>query len=201
MKISRLNMILLSLATLVGFGVMGIASIYFIQDVSLSQLLHNGKPISDQLLRGGSFGLAAFLLAFVLIKSSFLRGSGDMLTRMIKAMNPTLIEVAFYSFCAGVGEELLFRGGIQPLFSDIHTGVWITSVIFIVLHGYLNPLDIQMTIYGILMVFISAGIGYLFIMSGLYASMTSHFVFDLLMFMYLKYGPEEEEEEEPVIPE
>ncbi|MBK7566807.1 MAG: CPBP family intramembrane metalloprotease [Bacteroidetes bacterium] len=41
----------------------------------------------------------------------------------------------FLSFCAGVGEELLFRGAIQPWL-----GIWLTALLFI-FYTDLNPKD------------------------------------------------------------
>jgi membrane protease YdiL (CAAX protease family) len=80
-----------------------------------------------------------------------------------------------------VGEEILFRGGIQP-----YLGIWVTSFVFILLHGYINPFNIALTLYGIFMVFISAGLGYLFEMYGIIASIVAHFLFDLVMFVFMR---------------
>ena len=88
------------------------------------------------------------------------------------------------SFAAGVGEEILFRGAIQPFI-----GVWPTAIGFVAIHGYLNPMNLKMSIYGILMVVVSAGIGYLFKYEGLYAAITAHFLIDLVLFIKFRYFP------------
>lgn len=138
---------------------------------------------------GLSFGIGAALLALALIESPWLNFSQAYFTKLVKGINPSIPEILFYSFCAGVGEELLFRAGIQSLFTDATLGVWLTSIIFIALHGYLSISDPVLTVYGILMVGVSAGMGYLLLQWGIYASIASHFIFDVIMFLYLMYYP------------
>lgn len=140
-----------------------------------------------QLFWGLSFGVGAALLALAMVQAPWFNFSQAYFTNLLRSIAPTLPEVLFYSFCAGVGEELLFRGGIQPLFSNPIVGIWVTSIIFIALHGYLSIKDIELTMYGLLMVGVSAGMGYLLLQWGIYASMASHFMFDVIMFIYLMY--------------
>ena len=83
-----------------------------------------------------------------------------------------------------------FPGNANCFTGNLHV------IIFIVLHGYLNPNDLELSLYGIVMVGVSAGIGYLLVVWGIYASITAHFIFDLIMFLYLKYAPEPPEEED-----
>ncbi len=129
------------------------------------------------------FGIVAALAALVLVKSYWFKASRIYFTGLIASLNPTFVHVIFYSFCAGVGEEILFRGAIQP-----HIGIWWTSVLFIFLHGYLNPFNLPITLYGIFMVLISSGLGYLFELYGIYAAMIAHFIFDVVMFSFLKWN-------------
>lgn len=196
MKPDKKALLFLSLVTLIVFGGLGLGSIYFLQDITLPQLLHSGQPIAKQLLWGGSFGIGAACLALAVVQAPWFNFSKAFFTNVVKSLNPNIAEILFYSLCAGIGEELLFRGGIQPLFNDPVVGIWVTSIIFIVLHGYLNPNDLELSLYGIVMVGVSAGIGYLLVVWGIYASITAHFIFDLIMFLYLKYAPEPPEEDE-----
>lgn len=41
----------------------------------------------------------------------------------------TLLYGFLMAFSAGVGEELIFRGALQPIF-----GVWLTSIVFVIIH-------------------------------------------------------------------
>jgi membrane protease YdiL (CAAX protease family) len=180
-KLNKRSMLLMSLFTLLGMGGVGLASILWLQKIPLLSFLHSGAPIAVQLFYGLTYGLGAGLMAIVIMKEDIFDDTSAVFTDMIGELNPNIFEICFYSFCAGVGEELLFRGGLQPF-----AGIWITSVIFIALHGYLNITDPMMMIYGLFMVAVSAGMGYLLVSDGIYASMSAHFVYDVLMFLYLK---------------
>jgi hypothetical protein len=79
-----------------------------------------------------------------------------------------------------VGEEILFRGGIQP-----YLGIWLTSILFVLLHGYLNPRNIPMTFFGIYMVIIVGGLGYLTVRNGLLTAIVAHIVIDWVLLSFL----------------
>lgn len=182
-KISRVQLFLLSLLTLVGMGGIGLLLMVFAHGASIPDILASGLPITQQLLQGSGFGIATAVLAIALIRTEWFKESKSFFQQFITDLNPTLPEMLFYSFCAGVGEELLFRGGLQPWL-----GIWVTAIIFIALHGYLSLTDITTTIYGLLMVLVSAGFGYLMVEVGIFSSMTAHFWFDVMMFVYIKWG-------------
>lgn len=90
-------------------------------------------------------------------------------------------QIILLSLCAGIGEELLFRGAIQPWL-----GIWLTAALFIALHGYLNPKNKPLFIYGIVLLVVSAGFGYLLPKYGIYATMSAHFWIDVVLMLYLK---------------
>jgi membrane protease YdiL (CAAX protease family) len=100
---------------------------------------------------------------------------------LMKKFTVSTPEIFLLSLCAGVGEELLFRGAIQPWL-----GIWPTAIIFIALHGYLNPKDRPLFIYGMVLLLVSAGFGYLLPFSGIYAAMAAHFWIDVVLMLYLK---------------
>jgi len=136
-----------------------------------------------QLLRGSVLGVTAVLFALLLVKSSWFKPSRIFFTGLIASINPTFAHIIFYSLCAAVGEEILFRGAIQP-----HIGIWPASILFIFLHGYLNPFNWPITMYGLFMIIISAGLGYLYAQCGIYAAMVAHFIFDVAMFSFLRWN-------------
>ncbi len=106
----------------------------------------------------------------------------ELLNDVLSSINPTWYHILFYSFCAGVGEEILFRGAVQH---DIF--LWPTALLFVLIHGYLNPKDKSLFIFGVFLVFISGGFGYLFKYLGIYAAISAHFLYDVIMFAYMKY--------------
>ena len=133
-----------------------------------------------QLLYGVSFGLISSFFAIGLIRTKLLEDVSIKYQELFDGLELNIEDIVYYSFCAAVGEELFFRAGIQPFI-----GIWITAIIFIALHGYLNPFDWRTSIYGIMMILVTAGLGYLFRDIGLFSAICAHFVFDVIMFYYL----------------
>ncbi|MDZ7846435.1 MAG: CPBP family intramembrane glutamic endopeptidase [Owenweeksia sp.] len=84
---------------------------------------------------------------------------------------------------------------MQPLL-----GVWFTSVIFVALHGYLSISNWRIGVYGLIMLGIIAGFGYLYRYTGLLTVITAHSVFDFVLFMHIyrsrrNFNQEQAEEE------
>lgn len=115
-------------------------------------------------------------IAYKLVQSHPLEDTRTYFTRMVRRMHLKPYDIVLISVCAGVGEELLFRASVQPLL-----GIWITAIIFVALHGYLNPKNLSLTLYGIYMIFLSAGLGYLFEYVGIYSAMAAHFIVDVIL--------------------
>lgn len=128
---------------------------------------------------GVVYGTATTLAAWLLIRTTMMTQVREFYATMIAPLELTNFDIIFISFCAGVGEELLFRGAIQPWL-----GVWITAIAFVAIHGYLSPKNWRLSIYGMLMTIFMAGIGYMAIYLGLLSSMVAHMVIDIIL-LYL----------------
>ena len=94
-----------------------------------------------QLIQGVALGLAMISLAFVLFRG-FPR-LGESLVRMqaetYAFLGPKLgmPAIVFISLCAGVGEEALFRGGVQTFLSDdagALAAIAVSSAVFAAIH-------------------------------------------------------------------
>ena len=181
LNFSQRKLFLLGFFTLFGFGGIGLSILYFTESITPFTFFTSGKLLWQQLLSGTVFGISAAVAALGIVQTKWMTKEMTFFGELIEKMAPTYAHAVFYSFCAGVGEEILFRGGIQP-----YLGIWITSFLFILLHGYINPYNIDLTVYGIFMILISAGLGYLFEIYGILSSITAHFLFDLVMFISLK---------------
>lgn len=173
----------LSWLTLLGMSAIGILLIHYLQQKGVRATLLGGKKYYLQLLVGLFFGSLASLLGVLLVNGKRFRNLRVFFEDMIGEINPSLFDILFYSFCASIGEEVLFRAGIQPLI-----GIWPAAVLFVLLHGYINPANFNLTIYGIFLIAISAGFGYLFKFFGLFSAVIAHFVYDVSMFCVLKYA-------------
>lgn len=173
----------LGLSTLLFFGLGGFFLIEDIQEHSFVAVLLKGMAVPVQLGIGIAYGLVAALLALWIISRDFFKKEKKFYHRVIFQLDLNFISIIFLSLCAGIGEEIFFRAGLQPLL-----GLWPTSVIFVLLHGYLNPYNWRISIYGIAMVFFIAGVGYLFREVGLISAMAAHIVLDIVLFMKLVEG-------------
>jgi membrane protease YdiL (CAAX protease family) len=81
-----------------------------------------------------------------------------------------------FALAAGFCEELLFRGALQPLL-----GIWLTSVLFVVVHirAYrLNKLDKRVLFQSVSIFAISVVLGYIAAYAGLITAMIVHAAMD-----------------------
>lgn len=190
LNLTRKALFFLSLLTIFGFSALGFGLLALFQEGSPFRMLWQDAPLYNQLLFGSLFGIVAVVNGVILVNSPWMKNTRDFFAKLIHQLDPKFYHILFYSTCAAVGEEILFRGAIQPFL-----GVWWTSVLFIFLHGYLNPYNWQITLYGIFMVMISAGLGYLYELLGIYAAMIAHFIYDVVMFYFLKRQEKQDEKE------
>ncbi len=180
---TRKKIFLLALGTLVIFSLLG----WWIVDAFLADsvpvFLLGKAPILHQLAIGFLFGLFTSLIGWQLIMIKYLRSSLLFFVNLIKPLQLTMTEIIFISLCAGIGEEFFFRGGIQPFL-----GIWVTAIIFVALHGYLNPKNPKLSIYGLYMTLIIVGMGYITEYLGILAAMMAHTVVDIVLLYKLSHA-------------
>lgn len=182
MEMSKKMLYLMCLATIILFPLLAAIVIYFFLDVSFVDILTIGEPLKVQLLKGMIYGLISASVALWLVQLKVLKKATDYFIGMFKNLKLTYVDIVFFSLCAGIGEEIFFRGAIQPLL-----GVWLTAFIFIAIHGYLSFTDLSINIYGSMMVVIVAGFGFLTLKYGIWAAIMAHFIFDVIVFIYIKW--------------
>ena len=103
----------------------------------------------------------------------------ELLFPLFRASTP--IEILVISIVAGVGEEVLFRGAMQP-----EWGLIVTSLVFGLFHvgGRLTvTLGIWAACTGALLGWLAIATG------GLLAPIVAHMVYDALALSYLRWGP------------
>lgn len=163
--------------TLLGFGLGGVLLIEWAQGDSLIRILEAGASPVIQILIGSGFGMLAGMVAMIIITRPFFRKERDYYYQMIRRLDLGITGIVFLSLCAGIGEELFFRAGLQPLL-----GIWPVAILFVALHGYLHPKNWRLSIYGLVMTGVVAGFGYLFERAGIYSAMAAHAMLDLILF-------------------
>ncbi len=172
------KLFLLGLITLIGFPVLGYPILYFFSELSFIQLFHSQYSIITQVVVGSMIGVFLGYLAWRLMNLSFIQAELSKHLQMFNSTELTLPIIWFVSSCAGFGEEVFFRGIIQPFL-----GVIVTAVVFVAIHGYLNPKNWQISIYGIYMTVAIVIIGYLSIYVGLVSAISAHTLIDVVLLL------------------
>jgi len=172
----------LAIATLIGMPLVAIVVDRFSETVNLQLAITGDSNFGGQFLWGSLAGLAIAVGAHVLIASPLLNKVNSSYARMLGRFRLTLSEIVLISICAGVGEEMLFRGAVQPFL-----GIPVTSVLFVAIHGYLNPRDWRLSIYGAFMTLGIAWLGYLAETRGLMSAMIAHTLIDVYLLLYMQH--------------
>lgn len=127
----------------------------------------------------GELNSSMHLPGFLKAVEDWMRDSEDRAAGLTKAFlempdaTTMLFNLFMVALIPAIGEELLFRGIVQRIFSswskNIHVGVWMAAFLFSAMH---------MQFYGFIpRLLLGAMLGYLFVWSGsLWLSITAHFV-------------------------
>ncbi len=177
-QISSRGLLLLSIVSAATYLLLAFLIFRYFHGENLKTAFEHGYPGTIQLLIGiGSGGAAAGIIGLIISRPPV----SDVLHNfyivdMISNLRLTSFDRIQLSAFAGVGEEILFRGAIQPLL-----GIWITSFIFIGIHGYFKFKSVGHFLFGAMMFGLSMMLGYLFEFAGLIAAMSAHAVYDVIM--------------------
>ncbi len=169
----------LGVATLIGFPFMGLL-ILWLANRDLALLFRSVDNLASQLLVGSVVGIAFGWLASKLLGMRFMQPAVHKYIPLIAQMRLSTIGVVLLSICAGFGEELFFRGSLQ-----LFMGIWPTAILFVAIHGYLNPMNWRISIYGIFMTVAIAALGYLTEEMGIFTACAAHTFIDIVLFRYL----------------
>lgn len=167
---------LLAGVTLLGMGGIGMVLIVLVQERSIVPVLHADRSIAVLLGAGTLAGAVMSMGGWFIIRRPWLRPVLDRYASIIGPLAPSLWQQVMVSACAGVGEELLFRGALQHWL-----GIPLTALLFVALHGYLDPRDRPVMAYGLYLSAWMLGFGWFALHHGLLAPMVAHAVFDLFI--------------------
>lgn len=156
----------------------GLIVVTLFHDESITEIILTGRQFSLQVLLGTLFGLLFGWVGVILLNLDSLRKTLNDY-KIIQILNvtplskPLIIQI---SLIAGLTEEFLFRAAIQPLI-----GIWLTSIIFIALHGYIRFKTVNHLLFTIFTFALSMMLGYLYIYFGLISAIIAHAVYDYLL--------------------
>lgn len=179
--ISKNNLYLLGSITLIGFPLIGLLIQFLFTEINFISLLKFNSNDWVYVPAGILFGISTAMIAERISEIKFISKSTLDFSEFFKNLNLSLFDISFLAFAAGFGEEILFRGAIQELL-----GVWLTSILFIAIHGYLNIKKIGMFIFGIYLILFSAFLGYLYENYSLWCAISAHFSYDFVLLYSLR---------------
>lgn len=155
--------------------------LWYFATISLADFLQLELIINIKTAIGIEFGIIYAYLALLLLQAPVFDVLPNRLEVMIQNMNLTIMDALFLSLCAGIGEELLFRVGVQH-----YLGMWITSILFVAIHGYLNPKNWRMSLYGLIVLPFVVLLAYGYNHFGLWFCIGAHFSYDFVLFMAIR---------------
>lgn len=168
----------MGLITLLIFPIPTFLVMWYFEDTSFLELLQLESITYLKLGVGIELGILYAFIAMLMMNAPVFDKLPVRVETMVKNMKLSVWDCIFLSICAAVGEELLFRSGVQ-----FYLGPLITSVIFVAIHGYLNPFNWRMSIYGLIVLPFILLISYGFEEFGLWFSIGAHFSYDLVLFL------------------
>ena len=190
--IRKRTILLLALATLIIFGGLGVLFIPYARDTGITVFVSGNKQLWLQLTVGLIFGIITANAGWQIVELPKLEKTKVFFSEIIKPLKLNTFEIIIISVCAGIGEELFFRGAVQPML-----GVWATSVLFVLLHGYLNPFNLPLTYYGIYMVVVIGVMGLFTENIGIVTAMIAHSIIDYILLQKLSHAKLPEDASDP----
>jgi uncharacterized protein len=145
----------------------------------LATIALDGRPFVDQIAWGTTIALAVgvpfvagiqFIPSLAPLRNQFV----ELAVRVdFSGLNPL-----WMAMFAGLGEEVLFRGAIQPII-----GLWWSSLVFVLLHSgtyQFRSLTWKKAVLAVFVFGVSLLLGYIFVNVGLLAAVAAHTIFDVV---------------------
>ncbi len=165
----------LAFLTLLLFGAAGVALIV-LQERGLRAVLIGEGDVFFQIMLGSVGGILIAFLAWYIIALKFMAPVRSRYSRMIGPLMSRRSDRILVSICAGIGEELFFRGALQ-----FWLGIVATAIIFVAIHGYLNPRNWRISLYGTFLTLAMVALGWAAMEFGLLAPMIAHAIIDIVL--------------------
>ncbi len=183
----------MALGTIVVFGGLGVFLIPLSRKMQLIPFFLGTKELWIQISAGVVFGFVSAKAGWQIVELPAMAKTKIFFVELIKPIKLNFFQIVLISVCAGIGEELFFRGVVQPWL-----GIWVTSIAFVLLHGYLNPFNLPLTGYGIYMVLVIGVMGLMTEHLGILTSMISHTIIDIILLAELSKAilPEQNNKDE-----
>jgi uncharacterized protein len=126
-----------------------------------------------------SIGILFGLLVIYISELPYFDKSLSSYRNLLSHLKINRFHAFFLSFCAGFGEEVFFRGALQP-----YLGVWITAIFFVAIHGYFSRKNLPVNIFATGLTLFIVILGYAAKHFTIWHAIAGHFSYDLVLLMY-----------------
>lgn len=171
---------LMGVLTLIGFPLIAWPLLWF-QDIGWTALFHFNIIQIGTLLGMLSLGLFFGLFMIFLTEIPSFEKSLQHIRDRLAHLELNTFFVIFLSVATGIGEEVFFRGALQPFL-----GIYITSIIFVAIHGYFSFKNWTINIFGLLLFIFICFLGWMAENYSLWHAIVAHFSYDLVLLFYYK---------------
>ena len=176
------SLLLLGLVTLLVFPIPAFIGLYFIEGITPIQVMQFNRMDAYPIALGIIAGMLYAVVALGFMMAPVFEKLPTRIETVIAKMRLNTWHCLFLSLCAGVGEEILFRSGIQYFIGPI-----ITSILFVAIHGYLNPFNWRISLYGIIVLPFIFLLSYALDEFGLWFCIGAHFSYDFVLFYIITH--------------
>jgi membrane protease YdiL (CAAX protease family) len=161
---------------------------FWFQDRTLMEVVLAGAPPVEQTWLGALLGFLFSASGLVLThRARWLQSYRNLVFRLLNEIDPHPLDLVAVSLCAGWGEELFFRGLLQP-----YLGIVATSVLFWLAHGTVSFSNWRVNLYGLCVFGAGVLLGLLYEWKGLLSAMVAHAMVDattLMAFYWMRPSP------------
>ena len=179
------QLLFLGLITLLGMGGLGLVLLPYTSEVTWQIIFEkSSSQLYSSLAVGGGIGLGASLVSLFISRSFPTSDLERKLRQRLPLQAMSSFTIVFLSLCAGIGEELLFRGPLLfGLFEYISlpASILLNAIFFVGLHGYLNPRQDLPWVLRLWLVAFSSVLGIVTISLSITCAMTAHTIYDLVL--------------------
>lgn len=171
---------ILGLVTLVAFPALS-WPIFYLTNQSWEEVFFCPPENSWSILNFAAAGIIFGLMMIWMTELPYFEKSLAKYKNLLSQFKLNVGHVIFLSFCAGVGEEIFFRGAVQPLL-----GIYITAFIFVAIHGYFSVKNKKVNIFALALTCFIMLLGWAAKELSLWHAIAGHFAYDLVLLAFYR---------------
>ncbi|MEX1001279.1 MAG: CPBP family intramembrane glutamic endopeptidase [Crocinitomicaceae bacterium] len=171
---------ILGVGTLIIFPLLAWPFWYF-SDTSISEVFHIQQKELYSIPTFLSAGILFGLLMIWLTELPYFEKALSRYKNLLSNFKINRFHVIFLSICAGVGEEIFFRGALQPLL-----GIVPTAIFFVAIHGYFSIKEHKVNLFALFLTLFIIFLGWGAREFSLWHAIAGHFSYDLVLLAYYR---------------